>query len=193
MTRLARLHDGSAAYLVAFAVLTQTPCAVGATPIDQLEDLSGRASAVLTLKTRDNFANQFEYDVTVRNQTSDPLEADSLIVVVDGITDLAGKDATDRVDVVGADGTTKDGKPYYLVPVQGLELAPFSESRPSTIRLRNPYYTILFTPVVKVRGQRKPPQAKDAEAVQSLTDALTKKGVLSTEEAAAINRRAPAR
>jgi polyhydroxyalkanoate synthesis regulator phasin len=30
-----------------------------------------------------------------------------------------------------------------------------------------------------------------ADAVQSLTDTLTKKGVLTKEEAAAINRRAP--
>jgi hypothetical protein len=179
------------ASLVMVVVLLQTSLASGATPVDQLDDLSGRASAVMTLKTRDNFANQFEYDVTVRNLTSDSLEADSLIVVVDGITDLAGKDATDRVDVVGPDGITKDGKPYFLVPVQGSELAPFSVSRPLTILLRNPYYTILFTPVVKVRGQRK--LAKDTEAVQSLTDALTKKGVLTKEEAAAINRRAPAR
>jgi hypothetical protein len=175
--------------LVMLAALAQAPQVSGATPVDQLDDLSGRASATMTLATRDNFANQFEYDVTVRNLTSDPLDADPLIVVVDGITDLAGKDATDRVDVIGSDGTTKDGKPYFLVPVQGTELAPFSESRQLTIRLRNPYYTILFTPVVKVRGQRKLPQAKDA--VQSLTDALTKKGVLTKEEAAAINRRAP--
>ena len=154
------------------AVMVQTSFASGATPVDQLDDLSGRASATMTLKMRDNFANQFEYDVTVRNLTGDPLEADSLIVVVDGITDLAGKDATDRVEVVGFNGITKDGKPYFLVPVQGPELPPFSESRPLTVRLRNPYYTILFTPVVKVRGQRKLPQAKDAEA-------LTKKGVLT--------------
>jgi hypothetical protein len=180
------------ARLALVAALFQASLASGATPVDQLDDLSGRASAIMTLKTRDNFANQFEYDVTVRNLTSDPLEADSLIVVVDGIIDLAGKDATDRVEVVGFDGKTKEGKPYYLVPAQGSELSPFSESRPLTVRLRNPYYTILFTPSLKVRGQRKLPQAKDTEAVQSLTDALTKKGVLTKEEAAALNRRAPA-
>lgn len=181
------------AFLIMFTAMAQAPLASGATPVDQLDDLSGRASAVMTLTTRDNFANQFEYDVTVRNLMSDPLEADSLVVIVDSITDLAGKDATDRVEVVGFDGKTKEGKPYYLVPAQGSELAPFSESRPLTIRLRNPYYTILFTPALKVRGQRKPPQAKDTEAVQSLTDALTKKGVLTKEEAAALNRRSPAR
>lgn len=179
------------AFLVMFTALAQVPLASGAAPVDQLDDLSGRASAIMTLKTRDNFANQFEYDVTVRNLMSDPLEADSLVVIVDSITDLAGKDATDRVEVVGFDGKTKEGKPFYFVPAQGTELAPFSESRPLTIRLRNPYYTILFTPALKVRGQRKP--AKDAEAVQSLTDALTKKGVLTKEEEAAINRRSPAR
>ncbi len=180
------------AVLVICATIAQfPPFASGATPIDQLEDLSGRATATLTLMARDNFANQFEYQVTVRNLTSDPLAGESLLVVVDGITDLAGKDATDRVEAVGFDGKTKEGRPYYRVPVSGTELAPFSESRPVTVRLRNPYYTILFTPSLKVRGQRKLPQANDAEAVQSLTDALTRKGVLSNEEAAAINRRMP--
>jgi hypothetical protein len=180
-------------FFILFTVMAQAPFASGAAPVDQLDDLSGRASAVMTLTTRDNFANQFEYDVTVRNLMSDPLEADSLVVIVDSITDLAGKDATDRVEVIGFDGKTKEGKPYYLVPVQGAELAPFSESRPLTIHLRNPYYTILFTPALRVRGQRKLPQAKDTEAVQSLTDALAKKGVLTKEEAAAINLRAPVR
>jgi len=181
------------AFFIMFIAMAQVPHASEAASVDQLDDLSGRASAVMTLTTRDNFANQFEYDVTVRNLMNDPLEADSLVVIIDSITDLAGKDATDRVEVIGFDGKTKEGKPYYLVPVHGAELAPFSESRPLTIHLRNPYYTILFTPALKVRGQRKLPQAKNTEAVQSLTDALTKKGVLTKEEAAAINLRAPAR
>jgi len=87
---------------------------------------------------------------------------------------------------------SSEEKQYFRVPVEGTELPPYGVSQPARVRLRNPYYTILFTPALKVRGQRKLSQAKDAEAVQSLTEALTKKGVLTKEEAAAINRRPPA-
>ena len=154
MSRSVFWRYGGLSSLVILAVMGQALLASGAASVDQLADLTGRTIAIATLKVRDNFANQFEYDVTVRNLTSDPLEADSLIVVVDGITDLAGKDATDRIEVVGFDGYTNDGKPYFRVPAQDLELPPYGESQPARVRLRNPYYTILFTPFFKVRGLR---------------------------------------
>ena len=164
--------------------------AFGESPVEQLADLTGQTIAIATLKARDNFANQFEYDVTVRNLSSDPLEADSLIVVVDSITDLAGKDATDRIEVVGFDGYTKEGKPYYRVPTQDLALPAYGVSQPARVRLRNPYYTILFTPSFKVRGLRRL-DAGGQESVQGLVDALIKRGLLSEEEGRALNQRAP--
>ena len=76
------------AALLSAALMLQHPAGFGAASVDQLPDLTGRASAIPTLKARDNFANQFEYDVTVRNRTSDPLVADSLVPVVERITEL---------------------------------------------------------------------------------------------------------
>lgn len=167
------------------------PTVVAAAPVDELSDLTGRASAIATLKVRDNFANQFEYDVTVRNLTSDPLKADSLVVVVENITDLAGKDATDRVEVVGFDGYTKEGKPYFRVPVQGAALPSYGESQAARVLLRNPYYTILFTPSFKVRGLRSPPTS-EPESITTLLDLLIKKGVMTPGEGAEIRQRTPA-
>lgn len=190
MSPLVFLRKGSLPTLILLAVLGQAVLSIAATPIDQIGDLTGRATAIPTLKARDNFTNQFDYDVTVRNLTSDPLEAGSLIVVVDSITDLAGKDATDRIEVVDVDGFTKEGKPYYRVPAQDLELPPYGESQPARVHLRNPYYTILFTPSFKVRGL----QLLDAggqESVKGLVEALIKRGVLSAEEGRTLSGRSP--
>lgn len=165
---------------------------VGAASVDQLADLTGRASAVVTLKARDNFTNEFRYDVSVKNQSADPVETDSLVVVLDQITDLAGKDALDRIEVVGQDGETADGKPYFRIPAAAPELAPYSQSKPVTVILKNSAYTIIFTPSFKVRGLRRLPPSKAPESVQSLIDLLIKKGVLSEEEGAGISKRAPA-
>lgn len=190
MSRSTFWRYGGLSSLVILAAMGQALLASGAASVDQLADLTGRATAIATLQVRDNFANQFEYDVTVRNLTGDPLEANSLIVVVDSITDLAGKDATDRIEVVGFDGYTKEGKPYFRVPAQDLELSPYGESRPAKVRLRNPYYTILFTPSFKVRGLRLL-DAGGQESVQGLVDALIKRGLLSEEEGRALSGRSP--
>lgn len=190
MSRSIFWRYGGLSSLVILAVMGQALLASGAASVDQLADLTGRATAIATLQVRDNFANQFEYDVTVRNLTGDSLEANSLIVVVDSITDLAGKDATDRIEVVGFDGYTKEGKPYFRVPTQDLELPPYGESRPAKVRLRNPYYTILFTPSFKVRGLRLL-DAGGQESVQGLVDALIKRGLLSEEEGRALSGRSP--
>ena len=63
-----------------------------AAPLDQLTDLTGKASVVVTLKGRDNFTSEYRYDVSVRNHSSDLLIADSLVIVLDKITNLAGED-----------------------------------------------------------------------------------------------------
>lgn len=151
-------------------------------PLDQLKDLTGRATAVVTLKSRDNFANEFRYDVVVRNQSNEPFAADSLIVVLEQITDLAGHDALDRMEVVGYDGQTADGKLFFRIPQgQARELPPYSESEPATVRLRNVAYTIIFSPSFRVFG-RQPAKPDPAKSVDALIQTLLKKGVLSEED-----------
>ena len=94
-------------------------------PLDQLTELTGKASVVVTLKGRDNFTSEYRYDVSVRNHSSDLLIADSLVIVLDKITNLAGEDREGltgesfltRFDVLGQDGETDDGKPFFRIPV----------------------------------------------------------------------------
>jgi len=177
-------------------------------PIEQLTDLAGKARAVVTLKGRDNFANEFRYDVSIKNESSDPLVADSLVLVLDKITNLAGEDneplshesILKRMEVLGNDGETPDGKPYFRIPVdQNPDLAPYSQSQPVTVRLRNRDYFIVFTPSFRVLGLRRaPPPPKPAEApapaanlnqpLNRLIQLLIKKGLLTEEEWRAANR-----
>src|SRR5262245_14230202 len=70
--------------LIATLVLTEaTASAVFASSLDQLTDLTGKAVVTVTLTGRDNFNSEYRYDLTVRNQSSDPLIADSLVVVLE--------------------------------------------------------------------------------------------------------------
>jgi len=162
-----------------------------AVPSDQLEDLTAGVIPIVTLRERDNFANEFRYDVSVENRTSHPVKIDGLIVVVDQIIDLAGKDATNRIEVLGADGQTPDGKPYFKVTGAGAQLAPYTESDPTTVRMRNPYYTILFSPSFRVLGRSinpprppvaAPPVAGRTDGINRLAEILIKKGVITREE-----------
>ncbi|MGH7206035.1 MAG: hypothetical protein ACREI2_07485 [Nitrospiraceae bacterium] len=198
---------------LAFALsnLADPAALLAAVPIEQLTDLTGRARAVITLKARDNFANEFRYDVSIKNETADPLVADSLVLVLDKITNLAGEDneplthesILKRMEVLGQDGETPDGKPYFRIPVdQSPDLAPYSQSQPVTVRLRNRDYFIVFTPSFRVLGLRRaPPPPKSIEspapppnpnlanqALNRLIQLLIKKGLLTEEEWRAANR-----
>ncbi len=151
-------------------------------PIEQLHNLTGRASAIVTLKERDNFTNEFLYDVTIRNQSGDSFVARSLILVLEQITDLAGKEALERMEVVGQDGETPDGKPYFRVPPgRSRILRPYSESEPATVRLRNQAYTIVFTPAFLVLGLPVPQPAASA-SLTPLVRLLIQKGLLTEDE-----------
>ncbi|WP_447861829.1 hypothetical protein [Nitrospira calida] len=176
--------------------------AFAAASLDQLTDLTGRATAVVTLKGRDNFASEYRYDVSVKNLSPDPLIGDSLVVVLDKITNLAGEDRDSlkgdsflsRFEILGQDGETDDGKPYFRVPASsGPDLLPQAESRPVTVRLRNKEYLIVFTPSFRVLGLKRPPAApKLSEPVTTspsvknsldkLIELLIKKGVITEEE-----------
>ena len=175
--------------LIGTALPAALTCA--AVPIDQLEDLTAAVIPIVTLRERDNFANEFRYEVTVENRTSHPVKTDGLIVVVDQIIDLAGKNATNRIEVLGADGQTPDGKPYFKVTAAGAQLAPYTESEPTTVRLRNPYYTILFTPSFRVLGRQINPPRPPApvspvggrtDEINRLAEILIENGVITREE-----------
>ena len=177
-------------------------------PLDQLTELTGKATVVVTLKGRDNFTSEYRYDVSVRNHTSDLLIADSLVIVLDKITNLAGEDREGltgesfltRFDVLGQDGETDDGKPFFRIPVGPTpDLGPLTDSLPATVRLRNKDYLSVFTPSFRVLGQKRPPpEPKQAQAapvqpgatptapsrnsVDKLIQLLIKKGVVTEEE-----------
>jgi hypothetical protein len=131
--------------------------------LDQLPDLTDKAArAVVTLKGRDNFNSEYLYDVSVKNLSSDPLVGESLVIVLDTITNIGGDDRTSgtresilsRMDILGQDGETDEGKPYFRIPRgSGPDLSPYTESSPATVRIRNKDYLIVFTPVFKVYGR----------------------------------------
>ena len=175
-----------------------------ASPIDQLTDLTGKATVTVTLTGRDNFNSEYRYDLTVRNRSNDLLIADSLIVVLEKITNLAGEEREplksepilNRFDIVGQDGETDDGKPFFRVPVGASpDLAPLTDSLPLSIRIRNKDYLSVFTPAFRVYGKKRPPaepkppmtQAQPGSPTQDrqtdkLIQLLLKKGIITEEE-----------
>jgi hypothetical protein len=192
------------------ATATEPVCGFAGS-LDQVTDLTGRAQAIVTLKSRDNFTSEYRYDVQVRNLSPDAIIGDSLVLVLDKITNLAGEDREGltgesflkRFDVLDYDGQTDDGKPYFRVPAgSSPDLVPQTDSLPAVVRIRNRDYVAVFTPSFKVLGQKRPPpEAKPAEsptsstppglgpsttatrnAVDKLIQLLIKKGILTEEE-----------
>jgi hypothetical protein len=187
-----------------------TPCVAAAGSFDHLTDLTGKVVPIVTLKARDNFTSEYAYDISVRNQSPETMAADSLIVVLDKITNLAGDDRQSlnnetilsRFEVLGEDGVTDDGKPFFRIPAgNGPDLPPQSDSRPASVRVRNKDYMAVFTPSFRVYGlPRQPERIKQAESasgarspsppaasasrqqVDKLIQLLIKKGVLTEEE-----------
>lgn len=199
-------------YLITAATLLINSTITFATPLDQLTDLTGKTHVTVTLKARDNFTSEYRYDVSVRNLSPDALAADSLVLVLDKITNLAGEDREGltgesflkRFDILDHDGHTEDGKPFFHIPTGSVpNLFPQAVSPPAAVRMRNRDYVAVFTPVFKVLGQnRPPPEAKRTESSTTTTTSpaktspsaanqktfdtliqmLIKKGVLTEEE-----------
>lgn len=181
-----------------------TAVAAFASALESLTDLSGQATITVTLTGRDNFNSEYRYDLTVRNRSSEPFIADSLVVVLDKITNLAGEDREplksepliQRFEVVGQDGETDDGKPFFRVPVgTSHDLAPLNDSPPFSVRIRNRDYVSVFTPSFRVYGKKRPPadpklSNKPASTAQDRTDRLIqlllKKGIITEEERKSI-------
>ena len=179
-----------------------------AASLEQLTELTGKASVIVTLKGRDTFTSEYRYDVSVRNHMSDALIADSLVIVLDKITNLAGEDHEGltgesfltRFEVLGQDGETAEGKPFFRIPAGPTpDLSPLTDSLPANVRLRNKDYLSVFTPSFKVLGQKRPPPepkqtqaapvqpgatptAPSRNSVDKLIQLLIKKGVVTEEE-----------
>jgi hypothetical protein len=206
-----RVHPSTAMVMggVLFTcILLVSMTGMAGSSLDQLTDLTGKASVVVTLKSRDNFTSEYRYDVSVRNHTSDLLIAESLVLILEKITNLAGEDREGltgesfltRFEVLGQDGETEDGKPFFRVPVGTTpDLASLTDSLPVTVRLRNKDYLSVFTPSFKVLGQKRPPPepkhipaatvqpatpptVPSRTSVDKLIQLLIKKGVLTEEE-----------
>lgn len=135
-------------------------------------------------KRRLSTRSAFRYLVSVKNQTNDPIEASSLIIVIDQIIELArGRNVIDELELVGHDGYTEAGKPYYRVPTgASSELRPYGESDSLEIYIRNPDLLRLTTPSFQVWGIRK----TEAKKIEELGQVLIKKGILTPEEAAQL-------
>ena len=162
---------------------------------NDLTDLAGTATVIVTPKDRDNFSNnELRYEITIKNDSAEPLSTDQMIVVLDRITNLAGSERdplkgeklVSLVELLEKDGDTPDGKPYFRLPAsQGPELAPHTASQPILVRFRNNEYTPIYPPSFRVLGQRK---ASPSSTLDTLVDLLIKKGVLTDEEWQAANR-----
>jgi hypothetical protein len=155
--------------------------------VDDLLDITGGVVPIVQYKdpeplsgTNLTSVSEVEYIVKVKNQTGDPVVADSLILVVDAVREISGKEISDRVKIEGFDGLTAEGKPFFYIPSSDAELAPYSESEAVTIRVSNPDYLRFFPPSIRVRGLRRSP----GEAVKGLLESLVQKGILAPEEAA---------
>jgi len=123
---------------------------------------------------------EFRFRVRVRNQSGDPIEGDSLIVVVQRVASADYlHDVTNELEYVGAGGRTPDGKPFYRVPLGGKsELGPYAESEEFTLEIRNPNLSIIYSPVLRVHGVRR----SDPERFEETFRTLVEKGKLSQEE-----------
>jgi len=123
---------------------------------------------------------EFRFRVRVRNQSGDPIEADSLIVVVQRVASADYQhDVTSELEYVGAGGRTPDGKPFYRVPLGGKsELGPYAESEEFMLEIRNPNLSIIYPPVLRVHGVRK----SDPERFEETFRSLAEKGKLGREE-----------
>ncbi len=180
--------------MTAFVLLVATgPLLHAGSTVDELPDLTGGVIPLLTpadalggqlfaggqLSSR----GEVRYLVRVKNQSGDPIEADSLVVVVHKIHEAARArlhDVTARVEIVGADGETGDGKPYFRVPLDGKpELAPYSESEAFTLEILNPDLLRLYPPVLRVRGLRRTASHVFQDALQNLVS----QGTITPEEA----------
>jgi len=150
---------------------------------EEAKDITGGVIAILTLadpfgsigewdsESRLSSRGEFRFRVRVRNLSGDPIEGDSLVVVVQQVQSADYlHDATDQLEFVGADGRTQDGKPFYRVPLGGkAELAPYAESEEFPLEIRNPNLLIIYTPVLRVHGVRRTEAERIKETLRTVS------------------------
>ena len=182
-------------FFLLFVCLIFLSEASGSVSVDELPDLTGGVIPVLSYDTEGTFMSGGELNaggslssrgsirfiVRVKNQSGDPIEADSLVVIIHKIQEMARlRDMTTKLDIEGTDGVTKDGKPYFYVPVEDDNvLPPFGESESITIEIDNPDLLRLYPPVLRVRGIRQ----TTSQDFQKTLQTLIQQGVITPEEA----------
>ena len=131
------------------------------------------------------------YQVRVQNQSGDPIEADSLVVVVHRVQEAArlrDVTTTDKIRILDSDGVTRDGKPYFRVPMGGKsELEPYGMSEAFTLEIRNPDLLRLYPPVLRVRGVRRTASQEFQEAIGTLLE----REAVSREQATDVTGESP--
>lgn len=200
---------------LALAVLVHISPAATGPPID----LTGTVAVIATYISRDIFTSEYQYEVSVRNVGTDVIAGDSLLLVVDRVMNVAGEDREplkhepllNRMEVLGADGETAEGKPFFRLTVEGgQDLLPQTDSRPVRVVLRNRDYVQVFTPAFPGHGEPAPPppparlrepllttpgpkapRATQQQPIDTLIQLLIKKGVLTEEEWRAANTPTP--
>lgn len=144
-------------------------------------DLTGKVVPLVTLTSRDNADGELRYEVRLKNLTDRTYHADSLLLVLDQLTNLArqtrdplsGAPLLELVEIFGQDGATPDGKPYFHVPLEGQdEFAPYAMSPPVIVRLRNPSFITGLSPSFHVVGTVK----KEEEGIQQTGGARAPRG-----------------
>ncbi len=150
---------------------------------------SGQASSFLgggELFSKGNLTSRsdIQYTVQVKNQTGDPVIGSSLILVVEQVMEIARtRDVADRLEILGADGQTAEGKPFYHVPTgSAKDLGPYGVSEPIQVQIRNPDLLQLAPPTFGIFGVRR----TETKRVEDLREVLIQKGILSPHEATDI-------
>lgn len=165
--------------------------AVGANPAratDNLVDMAGAVTPLVKPLAQDAMANEVRYEVRLRNETTDPIPAHSLLLVLDRVSTRAGDDRDpykgdrliEHIEILNKDGTTPDGHAFFQLPIsQGADLLPNSISEPIVVRLQTPDYIPIFPPVFRILGERRPSTSASLDVLIQL---LIEKGVLTRGE-----------
>jgi hypothetical protein len=186
MDRLVRLLVCLAS-VVGVAIIPATAYSAG-----DAQDITGAVVPILSLSDpfggsgefdadgRLSSRGEFRFRVRVRNRSGDVIEGDSLIVVVQSVASPNYfHDVVNELDYAGTGGKTREGKPFYRVPLGGKsELGPYAESEEFPIEIRNPNLFIIYPPVLRVYGVRR----LDPEKFEDTFRTLMEKGKLNVEE-----------
>jgi hypothetical protein len=164
-----------------WALLTGTPIATVLrmtdrsvqVAVDRVPDLTAGAFPMVQPKGQDRTGKAELYEIRVKNMTAGPLSADSLVIVLDRITDnRTGEDVLGTFEVLEPTGLTADGKAYFRVPSGGQSLlASSDETSPIQVKIRNHAEIQFFTPSFRVREAHRLTVASPASGSQLIRTA----------------------